>query len=195
MLNFAPFAAGVWGDTDVLFVHCRTLNSICPSHFLCSLPFHSTLSSTALTPSSFSSSALALPVAVSSLALLILRHVWLGLFPPAPHNKTMTLSLLSLKLPDSQSLYFFSHSILLSFSVTVCLSVCTPSLPLSPYLSPLWWPGEYVCLESICPADKDVSGDGCSGRRRAAGPCQCWSVLGNGSRVSQISPGLAWLLH
>lgn len=116
------------------------------------------------------------PCLASCLALLIPHHVWLCLFAPAPYNKTM-MDLIT--LPDSQSLYFFfSHSI--SHFLHAYLSFFPLSLSLFSSLSCWWWAGEYAHRHSICPTDKDVSGDGCSARRRAAGPCQCWSVFGDG---------------
>lgn len=118
-----------------------------------------------------------------SLLLLIPHHVRLGLSPPAPHNKTMMdliTSCHSNSLTVSLSFFF---SLNFALFLGACLYFCVLSVSLSPFFPPLsllWWPGEYAYLQSICPADKDVSSDGCSTRHRAAGPCQCWSVLGDG---------------
>lgn len=109
-------------------------SNFCPLHLFPSMFFfYSSLSTNVLTSLHFLRLCLhSLSRLLSSLALLIQRHVWLGLFPAAPHNKTM----MDLITPVIQTpwqpdyVFFFPPWNVHSFSVPVYLSVCFASTTL-----------------------------------------------------------------
>lgn len=68
---------------------------------------------------------------LSSLALLIPRHVWLGLFPPAPHNKTMMDLITAVTQAHWHPVSVFFSSLNFVLFLCACLSFCLPPFSLS----------------------------------------------------------------
>lgn len=151
--------------------HQHILVFLTPRTFGSSL-FHPYLSTNILIPPFISFLCSYSACLTSFLALLIPLHVWLCVFAPAPHSKTM----MDLIRPVTHTPWQPVSEFFFFFALSSCLSA-------PPHFPPSLVYDEQENMLTAVPSVlliKTLAVMGVASRHRATGACQCWSVFGDG---------------